>query len=139
MTTTARTTANLGSSVNGRAVALFVIGLFVSPAFACGSGNSECLAAGQAICRKACACNGGTTCRFLRPGVGATATKTEASCNEYFADACGTTAVEGMDFAKCAAEADRSTCVPNQNPLDGPAKAASLPDSCKGRTPAAPR
>ena len=97
---------------------------------ACSSSDDECLATGEAICRKACACNAGTACRFVQGGAGGTATKSEESCNRYFSDTCGTPALAGVNFAKCAAEVDGAQCVTNENPIDGPAKAAQLPSSC---------
>jgi hypothetical protein len=103
--------------------------------FACSSSNDECLSTGEVICQKACACNAGTTCRFVQPGAGGTATKSEESCNQYFSDTCGTPALAGVDFAKCAAEANGAQCLTNENAIDGPAKAAQLPDSCATRGP----
>ena len=61
-------------------VALGVLG-------ACG-GPSECEKMGEAICAKACACNGGSQCRFLQPGTGATSTKSEEACRQWFTDTC---------------------------------------------------
>ena len=78
---------------------------------ACSSSDDECLATGEAICRKACACNAGTACRFVQGGAGGTATKSEESCNRYFSDTCGTPALAGVNFAKCAAEVDGAQCV----------------------------
>lgn len=97
---------------------------------ACGKSTSECVAAGEAICRKACACNAGASCRFDQPGSGVTAMKTEAACNAYFKDSCSGTTLDGMDSPKCTTEAEASPCIPNLNPLEGTGKAAALPVSC---------
>lgn len=103
-------------------VALGVLG-------ACG-GPSECEKMGEAICAKACACNGGSQCRFLQPGTGATSTKSEEACRQWFTDTCEGPEQAGVDYAKCEAEAGGAQCVDDLNPIDGRALAASLPSSC---------
>ena len=118
-----------------RAVAIS-LAVALGSVVACSSSNDACLGMGKAICQKACACNGGTTCRFVQAGAGGTATKSEESCNQYFSDTCGTPSLAGVDFAKCAAEANGAQCLTNENAIDGPAKAAQLPPSCATRATA---
>jgi len=97
---------------------------------ACGSESDACVEMGARVCAKACACNGGTACRFLQPDGLSTATKTEVACNQFWEDACQRPEVLRIDTAKCGADADKAECVVNDNPLDGRAMAAKLPETC---------
>ena len=108
------------------AVALAAVALSA----ACGSDDADCRALGETICRKACACNGGTTCRFSQAPAGTTSTKTEEGCNQYFEEACQNPAFQRIDSAKCGAEVEAAECVVDNNPLDGVAKSAKLPEAC---------
>lgn len=97
---------------------------------ACSADSSDCRKMAETICARACACNNGTQCRFVQPPGDATATKTEEGCNQFWEDVCEKPTYQRMDTGKCATEAATAECVPNDNPLDGKALAAQLPESC---------